>query len=124
MCAVEGAADETLVNAAGGAQEREGEHGEPEPPIENLLGYAMALQLEDVDRFLDPTGHCVDVYKENRFKTRGMAMRKEEESNDWFFCGQEPGPWRDMKWETVCRTVSSSLNAATDCVYKTVTAST
>lgn len=42
---------------AGRSQETEREDGEPQSPVEDLLGQAKVLQPEDVDGLLDTTSH-------------------------------------------------------------------
>ena len=54
---VEGTGDETFVDAASGTEQTEGDDGEPNLPVEDLLRLVQVLQLEDVDGFLDSSGH-------------------------------------------------------------------
>jgi hypothetical protein len=61
VLAVEGAADEALIDTTSGAEEGEGEHGKPESPVEDLLGFAQVSELEDIDWLLDAARHASGV---------------------------------------------------------------
>lgn len=54
---VERSGDETLVDAARGAEETEGDDGKPQTPVEDTRGLAEVLETEDVDGFLDAACH-------------------------------------------------------------------
>ena len=56
---LEGSGNETLVDTAGSTQQREGNHGQPQTPVEGALWLTEILQLEDVDGFLDTSSHVV-----------------------------------------------------------------
>lgn len=54
---VESPGDETLVDAARGAEETERDDGKPQTPIEDTSGLVEVLETEDVDGFLDAACH-------------------------------------------------------------------
>lgn len=59
---VESPRDQTLVNTSCRAEETERNNSEPETPVEDALGLAKVLQVEDVDWFLDTSRHLGKMF--------------------------------------------------------------
>lgn len=77
---LERSGNETLVDTAGSAQQGEGDHGQPQTPVEGALRLTEILQLEDVDGFLNASSHVVlEFFSLSKYVKRRKGRRRGEE---------------------------------------------